>query len=190
MPAHSTSKETSQAAFDVQGLRAAAWVGVQEVEQAPVGSLGCIVQRRASPAVLQACIAVGRQEQGRHKRCLAAAGHVQRRKAAVTLRVHVCASLHRHPSHPAEITTLSAHTPSVYTAHGSAKDCPTNAGQKMPTGALVQSLSVRILTILNILEDNLQQVEGVQYEQIPSQPPSVMTEVGTGVVACLYQQGC
>ena len=54
------------------------------------------MQRGAPAAVLQAGIAVGRQEQGRYKHRLAAAGHVQRRQAAVTPRIHGCASLHRH----------------------------------------------------------------------------------------------
>ena len=69
-------------------------MGVQEAEQAPVGCLSGVVQRGASPAVLQAGVAAGCQEQGGHQHCLTAAGHMQRCQAAVALRVHVCAGLH------------------------------------------------------------------------------------------------
>ena len=72
-------------------------MGMQEAEQAPVGGLRGVVQRGASSAVSQATVAAGRQEQGGHQDCLAAAGYMQRRQAAATLRVHIHARLHCSP---------------------------------------------------------------------------------------------
>ena len=73
----------------------AAHVGMQEAEEAPVGCLRGIVQGGAAPAVAQAAIDAGRQQQRCHEHRLPAAGHMQRCEAAGALRVHVGTSLHQ-----------------------------------------------------------------------------------------------
>ena len=158
---------------------------MQEVEQAPIGSLSCIVQRCASPAVLQAGIAASCQEQGRHKHRLAAAGHVQRCEAAVTLRIHVCTSLHCQQRHPGTSARQSARAHALR-AHASAKRGSTKACMKILTCAFVLRASVTstTLTVLKVTAG----VKGMQcgHSQTPSQHPLVES----WGVACLYQQGC